>query len=104
MCTPVRSWRQTMGRIPATAEASIRGLEGIQQMKSTPSNFRMLAIAVTPSIAVLLVILAGFGEPAVGTADASHQLSPLVAGDYFQGQVAPLIFFAFVTHRGDAAD
>ena len=49
MCTPVRSCRHTTGRMPAMAAASMRGLDGMTAIQSTPSIFSTLATAVTPS-------------------------------------------------------
>ena len=43
--TPTRSWRQIMGRIPAAAAASITGVVGKQLRNSTPSLFKISAMA-----------------------------------------------------------
>src|SRR6266545_2623866 len=50
MLTPTRSCRQTMGRMPASAIASIRGFCGKQKTQSTPSRFNASAIMAPPFI------------------------------------------------------
>ena len=40
-----RSWRNIIVRIPSLATASIKLLEGKQEIHSTPSNFSILATA-----------------------------------------------------------
>ena len=55
VCIPHYGIPLDVGRMPAIAAASMRGWEGMQQTKSTPSIFRTFAMAVTPSMAILLV-------------------------------------------------
>ena len=50
MFTAVCSIREITGRMPAVAAASMRALLGKQKVTSTPSYFRMLAMAVLPCI------------------------------------------------------
>jgi hypothetical protein len=50
MPTPTRSWRQSTGRIPIAATASIRGVVGYVLRNSTPSRFMISAIASTTFI------------------------------------------------------
>src|SRR5437867_12652008 len=50
MPTPTRSWRQSTGRIPVAATASIRGVVGYVLRNSTPSRFMISAIASTTFI------------------------------------------------------
>ena len=45
--TPTRSWRQSTGRIPAAAAASMIGVVGYVLRNSTPSRFMISAIAST---------------------------------------------------------
>src|SRR5262249_53804936 len=74
MPTPTRSWRQSTGRIPAAAAASITGVVGYVLRNSTPSRFMISAIASTTFIAVpLSLVLAARPEP--------HRLAPELLGD-----------------------
>src|SRR5437867_911160 len=50
MPTPTRSWRQSTGRIPAAAAASITGVVGYVLRNSTPSRFMISASASTTFI------------------------------------------------------
>jgi hypothetical protein len=47
MPTPTRSWRHSIGRIPAAAAASITGVVGYVLRNSTPSRFMISTIAST---------------------------------------------------------
>src|SRR5688572_31312440 len=56
MLTATRSVRVTIGRIPSAATASISALFGKQTTCSTPSIFRIFAIAVLPCMGALRVV------------------------------------------------
>src|SRR5262245_21491229 len=59
MPTPTRSWRQSTGRIPAAAAASITGVVGYVLRSSTPSSFMISASASTTFIPSLLCVAHG---------------------------------------------
>ncbi len=44
MCTPTRSWRTTIGRMPASAAVSVSGFSGYVSSTSTPSRLRISAV------------------------------------------------------------
>src|SRR5262245_60151151 len=55
MPTPTRSWRQSTGRMPAVAAASMTGVVGYVLRYSTPSRFRISAMA-SPTCMVCLLL------------------------------------------------